>query len=40
MSLRSPTKNETALLDVLLSESEATAFPMVGKSRFFGCASE
>jgi hypothetical protein len=40
MNLRSPTKNETALLDVMLSESEVSAFPMVGKSRCFGCASE
>jgi hypothetical protein len=38
--LRLPKENETALLDVMLSESEASTFPMVGKSRFFGCASE
>jgi hypothetical protein len=44
MILRSPTENENAIttnpLDVMLSESEASAFQLASKSRFFGCASE
>jgi hypothetical protein len=44
MSLRSPAENENAIatnhMDVMLSESEASAFPMERQSRFFGCAAE
>jgi hypothetical protein len=44
MILRSPTENENASptnpMDVMLSESEASALQMESKSRFFGCASE
>jgi hypothetical protein len=44
MSLSSPAGNENMIatnpLNVMLSESEASAFPMARQSRFFGCASE
>jgi hypothetical protein len=44
MILRTAAENEnriaTSPLDVMLSESEASAFPMERQSRFFGCASE
>jgi hypothetical protein len=30
----------TPPMDVMLSESEASVFPMERQSRFFGCASE